>query len=242
MEKHTVTISKNKNIEFELVRKKVKNINLTIRPDLSITISANPDVPMEVIYDYVAKKSLWLMNRIGKYQQTKTENTIEHEYLSGESYKYLGKQYRLLVEFTTSTERVILNDGFITLYVREKRKIATKARLIDEWYRKSAAEEFMQSMNRIYPLVSDVVGFEPKIDFKLMKKRWGSCLRSKKTILLNLELIKAPKYCIDYVMLHELVHFIHKDHDSKFYETLSVLMPDWKDRKSILDEEVVLYV
>ncbi|PKK97799.1 MAG: hypothetical protein CVV57_10420 [Tenericutes bacterium HGW-Tenericutes-2] len=242
MEKHTVTISKNKNIEFELVRKKVKNINLTIRPDLSITISANPDVPMEVIHDYVSKKSLWLMNRIGKYQQTKTENTIKHEYLSGESYKFLGKQYRLLVEFTTSTERVIQNDGFIVLYVREKRKSATKARLIDEWYRKNAAEEFKQSLNRIYPLVTDVVGFEPKIDFKLMKKRWGSCLRSKKAVLLNLELIKAPKYCIDYVMLHELVHFIHKDHDSKFYETLSVLMPDWKDRKSILDEEIVLFV
>jgi predicted metal-dependent hydrolase len=75
-----------------------------------------------------------------------------------------------------------------------------------------------------------------------MKKRWGSCLRSKGVILLNFELIKAPKYCIDYVMIHELLHFIRKNHDSQFYDLLTVLMPDWKERKEILDENVVLFV
>ena len=75
-----------------------------------------------------------------------------------------------------------------------------------------------------------------------MKKRWGSCLRSKNRIILNYELIKAPKHCIEYVVLHELVHFIHRNHDQKFYNMLTVLMPDWKQRKAILDEEIVLFV
>lgn len=72
-----------------------------------------------------------------------------------------------------------------------------------------------------------------------MKSRWGSCLHQKNTILLNFDLIKAPKYCIDCVVLHELIHFIYKNHDNKFYNLLTVLMPDWKSRKAILDEVIV---
>jgi predicted metal-dependent hydrolase len=72
-----------------------------------------------------------------------------------------------------------------------------------------------------------------------MKARWGSCYRKDKVIILNLELIKAPKYCIDYVVLHELIHFKYKNHDNNFYTFLSSLMPDWKKRKKILDEEVI---
>lgn len=242
MEKISVELEKNKAVEIELLRKNVKNINLLIRPDFSITLSANPSIPDEAILDYIEKKKSWISNRIGKFKQTKSENVIEHEYVSGESFKFLGKQYRLLVEYTSSTERVILSDGYLKLFVREKRKMATKARLIDEWYRENASNVFAESLHRIYPLISESAIGLPSIEFKIMKKRWGSCLRSKGIILLNLELIKAPKYCIDYVVFHELVHFIHKDHNSYFFETLSVKMPDWKQRKSLLDESIVLYI
>jgi hypothetical protein len=242
MEKVQFQIAKNKSLEVELIRKNVKNINLTIRPDLSITLSANQNISEETIREYLQKKSEWLMKRMGKYQQTKSENIVEREYVSGESYKFLGKQYRLLVEFTSSTERVFLSDGYLSLYVHEKRKNATKARLLDDWYRERALSEFNDSLLRIFPLVSGSIETMPSIQFKIMKKRWGSCLRSKGVILLNFELIKAPKYCIDYVMIHELLHFIRKNHDSQFYDLLTVLMPDWKERKEILDENVVLFV
>jgi predicted metal-dependent hydrolase len=99
MEKVQFQIAKNKSLEVELIRKNVKNINLTIRPDLSITLSANQNISEETIREYLQKKSEWLMKRMGKYQQTKSENIVEREYVSGESYKFLGKQYRLLVEF-----------------------------------------------------------------------------------------------------------------------------------------------
>jgi len=72
-----------------------------------------------------------------------------------------------------------------------------------------------------------------------MKARWGSCLKEKNIILLNSELIKAPKFCIDYVILHELIHFKYRNHDAEFYDFMTSLMPDWKQRKEILDEEVV---
>lgn len=72
-----------------------------------------------------------------------------------------------------------------------------------------------------------------------MKARWGSCIPEKQLILLNSELIKAPKLCIDYVVLHELIHFKYRNHDSNFYDFMTSLMPDWKQRKKILDDQVV---
>lgn len=92
---------------------------------------------------------------------------------------------------------------------------------------------------RMYKLVKNYA--IPKLDIRIreMKARWGSCHREDHIILLNSELIKAPKHCIDYVVLHELIHFKYKNHDRRFYTFLTTSMTDWKNRKQILDEEVV---
>ena len=242
MDTFKVPIDDKKFIEFELIRKDVKNINITVRPDFSVMVSAKADIPFADIEAFVKKNSSWITKRLGRYQFTKSENNVEKDYVSGETFKFLGKQYRLSVEDTTSVEKVKLSGAFIKVYVRHKNKKSTKLRLIDEWYRKQAKIEFEASLNRMFELVANLIKTKPNIEFKIMKKRWGSCLRSKNVILLNLELVKAPTYCIDYVVLHELIHFVYKNHDSKFYELLTVLMPDWKNRKDILDQEVVLYV
>jgi hypothetical protein len=72
-----------------------------------------------------------------------------------------------------------------------------------------------------------------------MKTRWGSCIKKSDIILLNFDLIKAPKYCIDYVVLHELIHFVYHNHGKRFLNLITAIMPDWKERKKMLDEEVV---
>jgi len=237
-----VVVDDKKFIEFELIRKDVKNINITVRPDFSVMVSAKLDIPYNEIEAFIKDKSSWITKRLGRYQFTKSENNIEKDFVSGETFKYLGKQYRLSVEDTTSVERVKLTGEFIKVFVRHKNKKSTKIRLIDEWYRKQAKIEFEASLDRMFELMLTKIISKPTIEFKIMKKRWGSCLRTKKAILLNLELIKAPTYCIDYVIVHELIHFIHKKHDSTFYELLTVAMPDWKNRKEILDREIVLYI
>jgi hypothetical protein len=242
METFKVPVDDKRFIEFELIRKDVKNINITVRPDFSVMVSAKADIPDTEIEAFVKDKSSWITKRLGRYQFTKSENNVAKDYVSGETFKFLGKQYRLSVEDTTSVERVRLTGEFIKLYVKQKNKKSTKIRLIDEWYRKQAKNEFEASLDRMFELVGNKIQTKPKFEFKIMKKRWGSCLRSKNIILLNLELIKAPTYCIDYVVLHELIHFIRKNHDSKFYELLTVLIPDWKNRKEIIDQEIVLYV
>lgn len=83
---------------------------------------------------------------------------------------------------------------------------------------------------------------KPKISIRKMKTRWGSCSKNRQKIILNSELIKAPKACIDYVVLHEIIHLLHRNHDRKFYNFLTIYMPDWKKRKAILDSEIVCEV
>lgn len=224
-------------ISFALERKPVKNINLYIKPDMTVVVSANEKVPLDFILGFVKQKAAWILKNIEFFEDVRPEVHSEKEFVSGESFKYLGKQYRLRV-VESEEESVKYYRGFIYLYVKDKQDFNKKKRLFEEWLRNRVEITFNESLDKMYALVQKYNVKKPKMMIRTMKARWGSCLRDSHAILLNFELIRAPKYCIDYVVLHELIHFIYKNHDRQFYSFLSALMPDWKLRKSILDEEV----
>lgn len=238
MEKHQIQYGNNL-IEFNLERKKVKNVNLNIKPDMSVVVSANEKVPLSFIFEFVKGKGAWISRHVKNFENVQPYGQSEREYVSGESFKYLGKQYRLRVYETEKEESVKYFRGFIHLYVKDKSNISRKAKLMNDWYRAKALWNFQESLEKIYPLMQKYEVDKPSIDLRVMKARWGSALVESNTILLNLELVKAPKACIDYVVLHELIHFKYNDHSDKFYNMLYSLMPDWEKRKSLLDEEIV---
>lgn len=238
MEKHQIEYA-NRVIDFVLKRKNVKNVNLNVKPDMTIEVTANDRVPIDFISDFVKSKGSWILKNVGQFREVQPIKQSVREYVSGETFRYLGKQYRLRVQETTEEETVKYFRGFIYLYVKDVGNLNRKAKLMDEWYRKKAHLTFNESLEKMYPLVQKYGVEKPAVDVRLMKARWGSALTDKKTILLNAELIKAPKYCIDYVVLHELIHFKYNDHSENFYQMLYSLMPDWEKRKAILDEEVV---
>lgn len=240
MEKHYIKYGR-EIIEFELHRKKVKNINLNVRPDLSVIVSANDNVPLDFILNFVKDKAPWILKNISYFKNVQSENTIKKDYVSGESFKYLGKQYRLKVEEVDEIQKegVKYFQGYIYLYVKDKNNYSRKEKLLNDWFREKAKLNFKDSLDRVYKIIEKYGIKKPDILIRTMKARWGSCVRDKNIIILNYELIKAPKFCIDYVVLHELIHFKYKNHDSNFYAFLTALMPDWKQRKEILDEEVV---
>ncbi|MEK4221676.1 SprT family zinc-dependent metalloprotease [Bacillus sp. FSL W8-0116] len=237
MEKHQIEYA-NKVIDFVLKRKKVKNVNLNIKPDMTIEVTANDRVPLDFICDFVKTKGAWILKNVKTFQDVQPYRQSEREYVSGETFKYLGKQYRLRV-IQEEEEKVKYFRGFIYLYVKDTENVNRKAKLVNEWYREKAQKTFHESLDKMFPLVQKYGVEKPNMDLRSMKARWGSALTDKKTILLNTELIKAPKYCIDYVVLHELIHFKYNDHSDNFYKMLYSLMPDWEKRKAILDEEVV---
>ncbi|MGG3772965.1 M48 family metallopeptidase [Heyndrickxia faecalis] len=238
METHQVAYA-NKVIDFVIKRKKVKNVNLHVKPDMTIEVTANERVPLEFITDFVKSKGSWILKNVGHFKEVQPLKQSEREYVSGETFKYLGKQYRLRVQKTTEEETVKYFRGFIYMYVKDTENRSRKAKLLDEWFREKAQRTFHESLEKMYSLVQKYGVKKPSIDVRLMKARWGSALTDKNIILLNSELIKAPKYCIDYVVLHELIHFKYNDHSDNFYQMLYSLMPDWEKRKVILDEEVV---
>ncbi|GAE32810.1 M48 family metallopeptidase [Halalkalibacter hemicellulosilyticus] len=238
MEKHQIKYG-DKWIEFELDRKNVKNVNLNIKPDMTITVSASEKVPLDFIYSFVKGKGAWIKKHVKNFKNIQPYKQSEREYVSGESFKYLGKQYRLRVKPVEQEEGVKYFRGFIYLYVKDQTNYSRKAKLMEEWYRTKARSTFNQSLSKVYPLIEKYGVDKPEVELRTMKARWGSALIDTNTILLNTELIKAPKHCIEYVVLHELIHFKFNDHSDCFYKMLYSLMPDWEKRKLILDEEVV---
>lgn len=238
MEKHSV-IYGSKIIEFEVQRKRVKNINLNVRPDMTIVVSAGEKVPLNYILGFVKSKAPWIIKNVGYFKEVQSERTSEKLYLSGESFKYLGRQYRLKVEEIEGPEGVKYYQGYIYLFINDKKDYRRKEKLVNEWYRVKANEKFNESLDRMYEVVKKYGIKKPEIQIRTMKARWGSCITEKQSILLNGDLIKAPKLCIDYVVLHELIHFKYRNHGADFYDFIASLMPDWKQRKEILDEEVV---
>ncbi|KGX93712.1 hypothetical protein N781_00435 [Pontibacillus halophilus JSM 076056 = DSM 19796] len=231
----------NKRIVFEVERKNVKNVNLNIKPDMSVIVSANERVPLDFIEGLVKKKAPWILKHVREFAKVQPERKSEREYVSGESYKYLGKQYRLRVKQVDekSDEGVKYFRGFIHLYVQNPNDVVKKKRLIDEWYKKRADRIFHESLEKVHSKISKYEIGKPMLQIRSMKARWGSALVDSDIIQINSELIKAPKTCIDYVILHELIHFKYNDHSNKFYEMLYALMPDWESRKEILDEDIV---
>lgn len=237
MAKHTVIYGE-KEINFELQIKDVKNINLNIRPDNTIAVSANEDVPLEFIKDFVKRKGPWILKNTDYFRKFRPYKKSERQYVSGESFKYLGRQYRLRVK-QSEFETVKYFRGFIYLYVEDIDDFNRKERLFDNWLHEKSNIHFNKSLDRMHELVKNYNIPKPNINIREMKARWGSCHRGNNTIVLNSQLIKAPKYCIDYVVLHELIHFKHKNHNNSFYTFLTSLMPDWEKRKKILDEEII---
>ena len=225
-------------IQFELKRKNVRNINLNLKPDMTVMVSADERVPIEVIQDFVKSKATWIIKNTSYFDNAKPEGGKEKEYVSGETYKYLGRQIRLKVMEGTDDD-IRYSRGFIQLTVKEKTSVTRKEVLVHQWFRARANKIFYEILDKNFPIVEKYGVKKPLIKIRSMKARWGSCIKDKSIIILNSELIKAPKYCIEYVVLHELVHFIYPNHSADFFGFLGSLMPDWRERKRTLDEEVI---
>ncbi len=232
MEKYTIRYE-GKPIYFTLVRKKVKNVNLKVRPDSTVVVSANKAVPHEYIEELVVKRAPWILKNI-KHFDEKRSTAGRREYVTGETVYYLGEQYLLQVLPKGRKEEIILDGEKVFLFIKEQSNLSRKEQLFNLWYKEKAKMVFQQSLERIYPLLTGHGIKKPSITIRTMKTRWGSCSFGKQKITLNTELVKTPITCIDYVVLHELAHFKHRRHDARFYGFLYGLMPDWKERRQVL--------
>ena len=212
----------------KIVRKDVKNITLKVRPNGEAILTAPKAASDEHIKFIIEKRAKWIAQKRAFFASFKTP---EKEYVSGEDFKYLGRSYRLKV-VQSKEERVKLQRGYLELFVKDKNDLERKRNLVYEWYNEKAMLYFFNILQEFNKIVKQDI---KSVKIRQMKTRWGSCNPYKSYINLNIELIKKPKACIEYVVFHELVHLLYSDHSKKFYEHLSLYMPDWQKRKEILE-------
>ena len=180
-----------KNIKYILERKQVKNINMRVRPDGSVRVSAGPWADASQIDDFVLSKAEFILKAMKRF-----ENMSEAE----------EKYQEELVKAKAGRESLLADVSLFT-------------EILDEFY----------------PLFVPYGVKKPKLRVRTMKSCWGSCLVNKGIRTLNRKLLMKPRECIEYVVVHELCHFIHPNHSKQFYGFMEQFMPDWKERKARLN-------
>ena len=228
-------------LHYSLERKNVKNLNLHVRRDGSVYVSANNAVPEEKIDEFLLSKGSFIRNAQNKFMEQEHYKPLPKQYVSGETFYIQGRALRLKV--SQSTKEKILSDGvYLLLEAKDPQNFTQKERLVKKYLDRQCKTVFGEIVDEMYPVFQKYGVAPPILRIRNMDTRWGSCLPGKGVITLNKRLLEAPRNCIEYVVMHEFCHFIHPNHSKHFYDFLSMLMPDWKERKKILDESAAFYL
>jgi hypothetical protein len=219
-------------LDYEVHRKKVKNINLRIRPNMEIYISAPMNLHSDYIENFIRSKEKWIKQVLQKIEEAK-QNQLPSQYLSGEKHKYLGKEYELEVKQGNSN-RVSLKEGKIILTVISNifENSDEKKKVMEKWYFENAQKVFVNAIQKWLEILDESI---EKLSIKPMKSRWGSCNYVKRYINLNTELIKRTQFEIEYVVLHELTHLKYPNHGKGFYRYIENYMPNYKMAEKMLN-------
>ena len=236
MSKHYITYN-DKKIYYFLDRKDVKNISLKVNNDKKVMLSIPLDVDDKKAKEFVKKKAEWIEDKLKYYDEflnVKENITFEN----GEPVYLLGKQYKMKL-IANDENKINIKGKYFEIYVKEK-YIDNKSyisKYYNNWLKEYSFNKFQNVTDEYCDKLKKNNIPNPKIEIRNMKSRWGSCIPENNKVLFNSKLVKTPVFCIEYVVLHELSHFKYRNHTKDFYNFMTVFMPDWKERKKILDEE-----
>jgi hypothetical protein len=202
-------------------------------PNLSVVVHAPFSAAEKTVFDAIVRKAPWISNALDQLREFHPHPT-PNTYTGGETFMFLGRQYRLRVEQGPLT--AAKHEGrFLKVTVPDKTMRDKIRQVVERWNAARAKDVFTKHFFSCLE-IGTRHGI-PAVSFKVrnMRTRWGSCTAAGH-ITLNLHLVKAPVHCIDYVIMHELCHLVHHDHSEAFYRLLSRCMPDWQRRKRILNQ------
>jgi predicted metal-dependent hydrolase len=224
-------------VEVIIERKNVKKVRLKVFPDGVVKLSAPLGVPDAWIDDYLASKAPWIVKSLNYFENARPDE-ITTGISSGVFTHILGRQVRIVVN-EAGSYRIEQRDGRVYIQSPAAGDQRALQRQFGRWWQTQSKLYFLAVIDRMYPVIARYDFDKPALQVRKMKTLWGSSSGRYARINLNYYLYKAPPPCIDYVVLHELTHFIYSKHDRDFYDFLTVHMPDWKERKRILDHEIV---
>ncbi len=231
-----MAIIKVSNLSAEVEWKEIKNVHLTVYPpDAHIHVSAPMSMSEEAVRLFLITRISWINERVTQILDQNRQTP--REYVSGENHYFKGRRYRLWILYHNAPAKVeIQGNEYIKLYVREGTTKERRAEVLREWYR----SEFKLMLPSLIAKWECALGVKVnKWEVKQMKTLWGSCNHSKRNIIFNLELIKKPIHCIEYIVVHELLHIKVRLHNEEYTALLTRYFPNWRQIKDELNEFTV---
>lgn len=226
---HQITVS---DITVDIVRKDIKNMHLSVNPPTGrVRIAAPLHVREEAVRLFAISKLGWIKRHQRNFERQQRETP--REYKDRESHYFQGRRYLLRIKETQGAGYVDLRGKtYLDLYVKADASLAYKRNVVNEWYR--------AELKKLIPVI--IHRWEPKLGVrvhdwgvKLMKTKWGSCNIEDQRIWLNLELAKKPTQCLEYIVVHEMVHLLERHHNDRFLEYMNHYLPNWRHQKKELN-------
>ena len=219
-------------IAVEVVKKDIKNIHLSVHPPTGrVRISAPLRVNLETIRVFAISKLGWIKRQQKKLREQQRETP--REYLDRESHYVWGQRYLLQVTEVDAAPAVELKHNKMLLCVRPGTSQDKKQTIVDEWYRARIKKAVPSLIAKWEPLMGVKVD---RFFVRKMKTRWGSCTPHSKSIRLNTNLAKKPPECLEYVVVHEMVHLLVHDHGDRFTTLMDCYLPSWRVIRQTLNE------
>jgi predicted metal-dependent hydrolase len=219
-------------IDFSVQYRERQSLSISVHPDLSVEVYAPHDATLKKIHEKVKKRAPWIIKQRSMFERF-LPRLPERRFVSGESFYYLGRQYRLRVVKGTQAKATLAR-GVFTIQVLKDSPATAPRRTAERWLRERAEIYFEKRLAILRDKLKRHTEVQPTLELKSMPKRWGSCTKAGK-IILNPQLIKAPSHCIDYVIVHELCHLVFHNHSPQYWKLLRKMMPDWRERKERLE-------
>ncbi len=219
-------------IEFELVRASRATLEIAVLPDSSVVVKAPGDAGEADVLARVERRARWILRQQRYFAQFQPR-TPPRRYVGGETHLYLGRQYRLAIE-ESDAEGVRLIAGWFRVTVVGDSSPERIRSLLERWYLEKAQRRLPERMAECLQRFPFAALEPPTLRLRRMRTRWGS-LSDAGTLSLRPDLVRAPRDCIDYVIIHELCHLVHANHGPEFRRLLQRVMPDWQRRKHMLE-------
>ena len=218
-------------IAVDVVLKDIKNVHLSVHPPTGrVRISAPKRMSIDTIRIFAISKLDWI-----KQQQTKLreqERETPRDYVDRESHYVWGKRYLLTVSESDEPPSIELKHNRVLLRIRPRTDAAKRQALVEDWYRTQLKQAVPPVLARWQPRLGVRV---ERFFVQRMKTMWGSCNHTARTIRLNTELAKKPVECLEYLVVHELVHLLEPTHNTRFVALMDTFMPTWQFHRQVLN-------
>lgn len=218
-------------VEIDVTFKAIKNLHLSVHPPYgNVTISSPEKYDLEKVKIYAATKLSWIKKEKRKFIDQPREG--EKLFITQESHQFLGNRFLLKV-IESNRSKIALQHHTLELFAPIDSSVDDKKKVLYKWYRK----ELRKTLDHLIDIHSQRMELSDfSYGIRVSKTKWGSCARQNRKLWFNIELAKKPIECIEYIVVHELVHLLERNHNKRFVLLMDQYLPNWRIQKKLLNE------